>query len=160
MTLIYALGLIVIGGVLFLLASLIFGRGEDLPALPAGGTPTELPDDRPLTAADAREVRLPVTVRGYRMTDADWVIERMADALDDRDVEIASLRRQLAAGATGPPRTGPIEPGRADPPRTEDTGTATAFRWHSPPTGTIEEPDDRDETDDAPHDAPPDRDQP
>jgi hypothetical protein len=37
-----------------------------------------------------------VTVRGYRMTEVDWLLDQFAQVLDERDAEIAQLR----AGAT------------------------------------------------------------
>lgn len=88
----YFFGLLVVAGLLFLLASFAFGRGEELAPMPKDSTPLELPDDRAVTGADLRAVRMPVVFRGYRMTDVDWLIEELAEALDDRDHEIAMLR--------------------------------------------------------------------
>lgn len=145
-TVLYALGFIVLGGVVFLLAALLFGRGEDLPPLPAEGTPTELPDLRPILSSDARSVRLPVSVRGYRMADTDWVIEKLAEALEDRDHEIARLRSDLSdhgertsflygdpeppAASLAPPAGERDEPGAADP-----SAGATARAWRPAPPG-------------------------
>jgi DivIVA domain-containing protein len=88
----YLFGLVVVGGVLFLVASFVFGRGEELAPMPPDGTPVELPDDRPVRGEDVRVLRLPVVLRGYRMAEVDWVLDQLARQLDDRDREIARLR--------------------------------------------------------------------
>jgi cell division septum initiation protein DivIVA len=44
-----------------------------------------------------------VTVRGYRMTEVDWLLEQLAQALEERDAEVAVLRARLEeAGRTSP----------------------------------------------------------
>jgi DivIVA domain-containing protein len=93
----YLFGLAVASGLLFLLASFAFGRGEELAAMPPDGTPVELPDGRPVRGDDVRELRLSVVLRGYRMAEVDWVLDRLACQLDHRDQEIARLR--AAAGS-------------------------------------------------------------
>lgn len=105
--LVYFFGLLVVGGLLFLVASFAFGRGEELAPTPKDTTPLELPDDRPMTGQDLRTVRLPVVFRGYRMTEVDWLIEELADALDDRDHEIAMLRAASSDGSEPPPAVDP-----------------------------------------------------
>jgi len=96
--LIYFVGLIVVGGLLFLLASFVFGRGEELAPMPKDTTPLELPDERRVSGSDVRTLRMPVVFRGYRMTEVDWLLEELADALDDRDHEIALLRAVQGGG--------------------------------------------------------------
>ena len=44
-----------------------------------------LPVDRPLAAQDLRTVRFPLALRGYRMSDVDAVLARLATELEDRD---------------------------------------------------------------------------
>jgi DivIVA domain-containing protein len=97
--LLYILGLIVVGGLLFVVASFAFGRGEELAPLPKDTTPLELPDERPVLGADVRRLRMPVVFRGYRMTEVDWLLEELAEALDDRDHEIAQLRADAGVEA-------------------------------------------------------------
>lgn len=116
--LIFFLGLIVVSGLMFLLASFVFGRGEELAAMPADATPTELPDDRPTVGNDLRALRFVVSFRGYRMSDVDWVLENAAHSLDIRDAEIALLRHRLVERERADrERLGlqPPEPGTADP---------------------------------------------
>ena len=84
----------VIGGVIFAIAVFVFGRGEQLAPLPPRTSPTELPDDG-LTGQDVRSVRFAMALRGYRMSDVDWALERLATELD-------GLRTQLAERAADP----------------------------------------------------------
>jgi DivIVA domain-containing protein len=115
----YLFGLVVVGGVLFLAASFAFGRGEELAPMPADGTPVELPDDRPTRGDDVRRLRLSVVLRGYRMSEVDWVLDQLARQLDGRDREIGRLR---AALETLPPAPAPAPaPGPARAPAGPDT---------------------------------------
>ena len=91
----YILALLVVGGVLFLAASFAFGRGEEMaPVLPEG-TPVELPDDRLARGDDLRALKLSVALRGYRMDEVDWLLDRLSEQVDSRDREIARLRSVL-----------------------------------------------------------------
>ena len=91
----YILALLVVGGLLFALASFAFGRGEEMAPVLPGGTPVELPDDRLARGDDVRAVRLSVALRGYRMDEVDWLLDRLAEQVDSRDREIARLRSVL-----------------------------------------------------------------
>jgi DivIVA domain-containing protein len=113
----YLLGLLVVGGVLFLLASFAFGRGEELAPMPPDGTPVELPDGR-FGSEAVRALRLSVVLRGYRMDEVDWVLDVLANQLDARDQEIARLR--LAAGEPAVDSVGEA----AEPPAAEAAETA------------------------------------
>ena len=42
-----------------------------------------LPTDRPLTADDLRRVRFPLALRGYRMSDVDVLLARLAAERED-----------------------------------------------------------------------------
>lgn len=101
--LLFVLGVLVVAVLLFLGASALLGRGETQPPADIERSPVELPEGRPVTGDDVRELRIPVAVRGYRMTDVDWLLEQFADALDERDEEIASLRARLREGEQGAP---------------------------------------------------------
>jgi len=61
--------------------------GEPDPRLP----PVLLPDHP--DAADIGKLRFSVALRGYRMDQVDEVLERLGAALQDRDEELARLRR-------------------------------------------------------------------
>lgn len=103
----FLLALVVISGVLFLIASFAFGRGEEMAAAPPDSTPVELPDERPVTGADVRGLRLSVAARGYRMGEVDWVLEQLAVALEAQERELAEFRRtseQAPVPDASPPR--------------------------------------------------------
>jgi DivIVA domain-containing protein len=91
----FVIGVLLVGGVLFLGAALLLGRGETQPPAESDHSPVELPDDRPVTGDDVRALRISVAVRGYRMTEVDWLLDQFAVALDRRDDELAVLRARL-----------------------------------------------------------------
>jgi DivIVA domain-containing protein len=91
------IGVLVVGGLLFLAGSLLLGRGETQPPAELDRSPMELPDDRPVLGDDIRALRISPAVRGYRMTEVDWLLDQFAQVLDERDQEIAELRARLAA---------------------------------------------------------------
>lgn len=95
--LLFVIGLLLVGGLLFLGASVLLGRGETQPPADPGRSPVQLPEGREVVADDIRALRISVTVRGYRMTEVDWLLDQFASVLDDRDAEIAALRAQLPA---------------------------------------------------------------
>jgi DivIVA domain-containing protein len=86
----YLLVAVVVAAVVFLVASLVFGRGEELPALPADASPTWLPEG-PLTGDDVRAVRFSQVLRGYRMSEVDWTLRRAAAELDALRARVAEL---------------------------------------------------------------------
>jgi DivIVA domain-containing protein len=103
----YIIALLVVGGLLFLAASYAFGRGEEMaPALP-DGTPVELPDGRLADGDDLRALRLSVALRGYRMDEVDWLLDRLSEQVDVRDREIARLRSVLHVEPVGAPQDEP-----------------------------------------------------
>ncbi len=91
----------VVGALLFLGGSVLLGRGETQPPAELDRSPVELPDDRPVTADDVRGLQVSVAVRGYRMTEVDWLLEQLAQALEERDEVIAGLRAEGAGAAPG-----------------------------------------------------------
>jgi DivIVA domain-containing protein len=80
----------VIGLVVFGIVVFVFGRGEQLAPLSPRVSPTELPDAE-MTAEDVRKVRFAIALRGYRMSDVDWALERMAGELDRLRTQLADL---------------------------------------------------------------------
>lgn len=79
---------LVIGAVIFAFVALVFGRGEQMAALPARTSPAELPVEG-VTGDDVHRVRFGLALRGYRMSDVDWTLDRLAEEID-------SLRARLA----------------------------------------------------------------
>jgi DivIVA domain-containing protein len=110
---VFVIGVLVVGGLLFLGASVLLGRGETQPPAELDRSPVELPDDRPVVGDDVRALRMSVAVRGYRMTEVDWLLDQFAQILDERDAEIAALRARLHP---------PEDDGRKDGTSTPDVG--------------------------------------
>ncbi|MDP9430726.1 MAG: DivIVA domain-containing protein [Actinomycetota bacterium] len=99
---VFVLTVAVVGALLFLGGSVLLGRGETRPPADPDRSPLELPEDRPVTADDVRGVRMSVTVRGYRMTEVDWLLEQLAGALEERDAAVAALRARLEQARRAP----------------------------------------------------------
>lgn len=93
--LVYLVIAAVVAVVVFLLASLIFGRGEELAPLPSDATPTWLPNEH-ITGHDVRAVRFAQVLRGYRMTEVDWTLQRVAAELDELRARVAELEADAA----------------------------------------------------------------
>jgi DivIVA domain-containing protein len=92
LVLLYLAVLVLVAIVLFVAASLLFGRGEQLPPLPRGTTATVLPAFG-VTGADVDAVKFTQVLRGYKVSEVDWVLDRLAR-------ELEALRGQLAAAET------------------------------------------------------------
>lgn len=99
--LIYLVVMILVAAVVFLLASVVFGRGEELPALPPGASPTRLPSSG-VTAEDVRNVRFQLVLRGYKMSEVDWVLRRLSGELEDLRAELDELRERVALAENEP----------------------------------------------------------
>ncbi|MET0236575.1 MAG: DivIVA domain-containing protein [Kibdelosporangium sp.] len=95
----YLVVMVFVAAVVFLLASVLFGRGEELPPLPPGASPTRLPATD-VTSADLQGVRFQLVLRGYKMSEVDWVLQRLGDEVDGLRSRVAELERQLADKAT------------------------------------------------------------
>ena len=106
----FLVGVLVVGALLFLGASLLMGRGETQPPADLDRSPVELPVARPVTGDDVRALRMTVTVRGYRMTEVDWLLDQFARTLDERDAEIAALTAKLHPAPTDDRKSGPEPP--------------------------------------------------
>jgi DivIVA domain-containing protein len=89
--LLYLVVLVLVATVLFGVGSVIFGRGESLPPLPRGTTATVLPASG-VTSADVDALRFAQTVRGYKTSEVDWVLDRLGQELDGLRGELAALR--------------------------------------------------------------------
>ncbi|OLR90104.1 DivIVA domain-containing protein [Actinokineospora bangkokensis] len=93
--LIYLVVMVLVAAVVFLLASVVFGRGEELPPLPPGASPTRLPAEA-ITGDDLRGVRFQLALRGYKMSEVDWVLRRLGTELDDLRARVAELESERA----------------------------------------------------------------
>ncbi|MET3803459.1 DivIVA domain-containing protein [Nakamurella sp. UYEF19] len=98
----------VIGLVIFFLAVFVFGRGEQMAPLDPRTSPAELPE-HDVTSEDVRNIRFALALRGYRMSDVDWTLERLGDQLDELRRENTELR-----GLAGPGEQPGTAEGSAD----------------------------------------------
>ena len=71
---------LVMGGV----AMVASGRGGSMPPAYDDRPDLALPDDRPVAADDLRGVRFPLAFRGYRMSEVDALLARLASELEER----------------------------------------------------------------------------
>jgi DivIVA domain-containing protein len=111
LVLLYLVVLVLVAIVLFGAASLLFGRGEQLPPLPRGTTATVLPAFG-VTGSDVDAVKFTQVLRGYKTSEVDWVLDRLAR-------ELEALRGQLAVHS--PPAVGQETAGEsAEPDDGED----------------------------------------
>ena len=67
------------------IAAVAAGRGGSMPPAHDDRPDLRLPGGRPLGPADLRTVRFPLALRGYRMSDVDDLLARLATELEDRD---------------------------------------------------------------------------
>jgi DivIVA domain-containing protein len=79
-----------IGLVVFVLAVFVFGRGEQMAPLSPRISPAELPDGA-IAGEDVRRIRFSLALRGYRMSDVDWTLDRLSDELDRLHRRVADL---------------------------------------------------------------------
>jgi DivIVA domain-containing protein len=111
--LIYLVVMVLVAAVVYLLASAVFGRGEELAPLPPGASPTRLPADG-ATGDDIRAVRFQQVLRGYKMSEVDWVLARLGSEVDELRARLAELEgTRVPAGAVE-------EPPAADTPAADD----------------------------------------
>ncbi|MFD6893341.1 DivIVA domain-containing protein [Rhodococcus sp. NPDC060086] len=80
--LLYVLVIVVVGAALFVVATVVFGRGEALAPIPPGTTATVLPASE-VTGTDVRDLRFQQTLRGYKMGEVDWALDRLAREIDE-----------------------------------------------------------------------------
>ena len=79
MTWFFAVLIVLLMGAVAVVAS---GRGDPLGPSYDDRPDVGLPADRPVTADDLRALRFNTAVRGYRASEVDALIERLAEQLD------------------------------------------------------------------------------
>lgn len=105
LVLLYLVVLTLVAVVLFGVASLLFGRGEQLPPLPRATTATVLPAYG-VTAADVEAVKFTQVLRGYKTSEVDWVLDRLGREIETLRGQVAALQ---ASGIETPPADDAID---------------------------------------------------
>ena len=95
--LLYLLVLVIVAALLFVIASAVFGRGEPLPPLPRGTTVTALPASG-VTGADVDAVKFTQTLRGYKASEVDWVLDRLSSEIELLRGQVSALRGRYDDG--------------------------------------------------------------
>jgi DivIVA domain-containing protein len=106
--LLYLVVLILVAVVLFGVGSVVFGRGERLPPLPRATTATVLPASE-VTGADVDALRFTQTLRGYKASEVDWVLERLGQELDQLRGQLAAVRAAYGIDDFVPDSDAPAE---------------------------------------------------
>ncbi|MFF3566253.1 DivIVA domain-containing protein [Nocardia jiangxiensis] len=86
--LLYVLIVGLVAALLFLVASAVFGRAEELGPLPEGTTETVLPA-HDISGADVRDLRFQQVFRGYKAGEVDWALARLAARIDELEAQLA-----------------------------------------------------------------------
>lgn len=127
--LVYVVVVGLVAAAVYLVAALVFGRGEELAPMPPGATPTRLPA-RDLTGGDVRDLRFQQALRGYKCSEVDWALERLAAEVDALRARVAIME----GGFTQDAGADPTPTGSA--PRGESTGVGRGMP-------ALEDPRDR-----------------
>ncbi|MGV0626391.1 DivIVA domain-containing protein [Mycolicibacter minnesotensis] len=98
LVLLYLVVLVLTALLLFGVASVLFGRGEQLPPLPRATTATMLPASG-VTGADVDAVKFAQVLRGYHTGEVDWVLERLGAELDQLRAELAAAKAATVTSA-------------------------------------------------------------
>ncbi|WP_408639244.1 DivIVA domain-containing protein [Nocardia yamanashiensis] len=128
--LLYVLIVGLVAALLFLLASALFGRSEELGPLPEGTTATVLPVAG-ISGSDVRALRFQQVFRGYKAGEVDWALARLAGRIDELENELAETRAYVAA--TAPER--PLAASNLTAPNPDGSGAAPSPAEPSPPDG-------------------------
>lgn len=97
--LLYVLIVGLVAALLFLVASALFGRSEELGPLPEGTTVTVLPAEA-ISGSDVRALRFQQVVRGYKAGEVDWALTRLAGRIDELERQLAYARAGRAEAGT------------------------------------------------------------
>ncbi|MFS8477514.1 MAG: DivIVA domain-containing protein [Micromonosporaceae bacterium] len=94
-------GLVVLGAVILGVAVLITGTDPGLETAEPDGRAIPLPTHRPLVESDVQRLRFDTAVRGYRMSQVDQALRRMAYDIGYKDELIGVLEAEVVALRSG-----------------------------------------------------------
>ncbi|MFI6868628.1 DivIVA domain-containing protein [Nocardia sp. NPDC050406] len=98
--LLYVLIVGLVAALLFLVASAVFGRAEELGPLPEGTTATVLPVEN-IGGGDVRALRFQQVLRGYKAGEVDWALTRLAARIDELEWQLNQAHVALASTGDG-----------------------------------------------------------
>jgi DivIVA domain-containing protein len=125
--LLYLVVLVLVAVVLFGIGSVVFGRGERLPPLPRATTATVLPASE-VTGADVDALKFSQTLRGYKVSEVDWVLERLGAELDQLRGQLAAVRAAYGIDDFVPDS----DASRDAEPQTDPDAGVTPLEAHAP----------------------------
>jgi DivIVA domain-containing protein len=129
--LLYLVVLILVAIVLFGVGSVLFGRGERLPPLPRATTATVLPASE-VTGADIAALKFSQTLRGYKVGEVDWVLDRLGQEVDQLRGQVAALRAAYGVDDFVPDSDPELDDGYdTEPDDDPDDATQDAVRHQS-----------------------------
>ncbi|MBB5912460.1 DivIVA domain-containing protein [Nocardia transvalensis] len=131
--LLYVLIVGLVAALLFLVASAVFGRGEELGPLPEGTTATVLPAVR-IHGGDVRALRFQQVFRGYKAGEVDWALTRLAARIDELEHQLAEARGEQPPTPTSngtPPAEQQAHPDRTPGPRGFASGASAPPNGHA-----------------------------
>ena len=99
--LVYVIVVGLVAAAVYLAAAFVFGRGEELAPMPPGATPTRLPA-RDLTGGDVRDLRFQQALRGYKCSEVDWALERLAAEVDALRARVEAMENLAAEPEPAP----------------------------------------------------------
>ncbi|MCX6471096.1 MAG: DivIVA domain-containing protein [Corynebacteriales bacterium] len=89
--LLYLVVMVLVIGAVFAVVWFVFGRGEDLPPLERDATLTRLPRAG-VSGDDVRALRFALVARGYKQSEVDWALEKLAREIDELRMVIVDLQ--------------------------------------------------------------------
>jgi len=96
MTWLFAVLIVLVMGAVAVVAA---GRGGSLGPAYDDRADVRLPAERPVTGDDLRALRFNTAVRGYRASEVDALLDRLANQLDDQHPEAESPPTRRSPGA-------------------------------------------------------------
>ncbi|WP_442790163.1 DivIVA domain-containing protein [Nocardia sp. CDC153] len=146
--LLYVLIVGLVAALLFLVASAIFGRSEELGPLPEGTTVTVLPAAG-ISGCDVRALRFQQVFRGYKAGEVDWALTRLAARIDELEGQLAQATAGTAQSATAAAPTAlattgtqpaPAQSGTAPNPEAGVGGPLAGVVAQASPNGAAQHP--------------------
>ncbi|MHC3002555.1 DivIVA domain-containing protein [Gordonia metallireducens] len=135
--LLYLLIMALVAGAVFAIVWFVFGRGEELPPVEPDTTLTRLPTVG-ISGDDVRALRFMQTFRGYKQSEVDWALARLAREVDDLRTVIARLRERESGTHVTPATTGVPDAAAGDADNPENARDQAVYDDPDPKPATRE----------------------